>query len=119
MANFALLDENNVVTTILYIEDYLVSNENGNVDEQIGISYLSQHNSELGTNWIQTYPEKEGRKNSATIGGVFDSQRGAFIYEKPYNSWTLNEETCLWEAPVPKPENNVYARWNEEEQSWE
>lgn len=119
MANFALLDENNIVTQILYIEDYLVSDGSGNVSEELGISYLNENNGDLGTNWLQCYPPKAGRKNDASIGVKYDSDRNAFIYEKPYASWTLNEETCLWEPPVPHPEDNLYARWNEETQSWE
>ena len=65
------------------------------------------------------------RKNYAGIGYTYDETRDAFIEAKPYNSWTLNEETCLWEAPVSKPElteeqitnNNNYS-WNEETQQW-
>ena len=56
------------------------------------------------------------RKNYAGIGYYYDSQRDAFISPKPFPSWVLNEETCLWEAPVSKPDGNWY--WDEETTSW-
>lgn len=58
------------------------------------------------------------RKNFAGIGYTYDKDRDAFIPPKPYASWTLNEETCLWEPPVPYPaDGNRYA-WNEDQQNW-
>ena len=76
--------------------------------------------------WIQTSYNTHGgvhlqdgeplRKNYAGIGYDYDSQRDAFIPPKPYNSWVLNEESCLWEAPIEKPEGNY--RWDEDTISW-
>lgn len=57
------------------------------------------------------------RKNYAGIGYTYDEQRDAFIPPKPFNSWILNEDTCLWEAPVPMPDESYI--WNEDNQSWE
>jgi hypothetical protein len=78
--------------------------------------------------WIQTsyntfggqHPEgRPLRKNYAGIGFTYDAQRDAFIPPKPYESWTLNEDTCLWEPPTPYPnDNNVY-NWNETNLTWE
>jgi hypothetical protein len=63
------------------------------------------------------------RKNHAGIGYQYDSQRDAFISPKPYNSWILNETTCLWESPVARPttelEENQYYSWNENIINWE
>jgi hypothetical protein len=59
------------------------------------------------------------RKNYAGVGYTYDQTRDAFIPPKPFNSWTLNETTCLWEAPVVKPEDNNNYKWNEDTQQWD
>ena len=58
------------------------------------------------------------RKNYAGIGYTFDEVRDAFIPPKPYESWVLNEDTCLWDSPVPYPSDGGMYEWNETEQSW-
>lgn len=78
--------------------------------------------------WIQTSYNTFGgvhnlggtplRKNYAGIGYIYDSERDAFYTPKPFPSWTLNEDTCLWEAPVARPDTNVPCVWDEESQSW-
>ena len=50
---------------------------------------------------------------------TYDEDRDAFIEPKPYPSWTLNENTCQWEAPVVKPNDGQYYQWNEENQTWD
>ena len=50
---------------------------------------------------------------------TYDEDRDAFIPKKLYNSWTLNETTCLWEAPIPEPEDGNHYHWNEETQQWD
>jgi len=79
--------------------------------------------------WIQTsYNTKGGvhtnggtplRKNYAGIGYTYDRTRDAFIPPQPYASWTLNEDTCLWDAPTPMPTEGGPYVWNESTQSWE
>ena len=79
-------------------------------------------------NWIQTsYNTFRGvhqlggtplRKNFASVGYTYDAQRDAFIPPKPFDSWTLNEETCDWDAPTPRPNDNKIYRWNESTTSW-
>lgn len=59
------------------------------------------------------------RKNYAGIGFAYDADRDAFIPPKPYPSWVLNEQTCLWDAPVPYPQDGNAHDWNEQTQSWE
>jgi hypothetical protein len=78
--------------------------------------------------WIQTSYNTRGgvhilggtplRKNYAGIGYTYDAQRDAFIPPKPYASWELNEETCLWEAPTPYPDDGKKYNWNESTTSW-
>jgi hypothetical protein len=80
----------------------------------------------LGGEWIQTSYNTHGgvhsggkfaiHKNYAGVGYTFDGI--GFAAPKPYNSWTLNQETYLWESPVPKPEEGFW-QWNEEDQAWD
>jgi hypothetical protein len=58
------------------------------------------------------------RKNYAGIGYQYDKERDAFIPPTPFPSWILNEDTCLWEAPVPYPEDGKYYIWNELHKEW-
>jgi hypothetical protein len=69
--------------------------------------------------WIQTSYNNNIRKNFAGIGYTYDEDRDAFIPPKPFNSWTLNETTCLWEAPVAKPDDGQRYNWNETNQTWD
>jgi hypothetical protein len=70
------------------------------------------------TNWKQTSYNGSFRYNFATTTGTYDPDRDAFLYPKPYESWVLNEETCLWRAPINYPtDGNDYA-WFEEESTW-
>ena len=77
--------------------------------------------------WIQTSYNTHGgqhpegrplRKNYAGIGYTYDKDRDAFIPPKPFASWVLNEETCLWQPPVPCPTDGKTYYWDEENQSW-
>jgi hypothetical protein len=78
--------------------------------------------------WIQTSYNTHGgqhrnggtplRKNYAGIGYTYDSQRDAFIPPKPYTSWILNDETCLWDSPTPYPTDNKDYYWDENTVSW-
>jgi hypothetical protein len=78
--------------------------------------------------WIQTSYNTRGgqhpegrplRKNYAGIGYTYDRQRDAFIPPKPYNSWVLNEDTCLWNPPVAYPDDGNRYTWNESTTSWD
>lgn len=106
MAHFAELDENNVVIRVL-VTDNDAPNE--------GYDWLIEN---LGGRWIQTSYTSRIRKNFAGIGFIYDDNLDAFIPPKPYTSWLLNTETCLWEAPVAKPNDGNYYQWNEELQNW-
>lgn len=79
--------------------------------------------------WIQTSYNTHGgvhalggtplRKNYAGIGYTYDKTRDAFIPPQPFPSWTLNEDTCLWDAPTPYPNDKKRYMWNETDTSWE
>jgi hypothetical protein len=59
------------------------------------------------------------RKNHAQVGGTYDPEKDAFIPPRPFASWVLNEETCLWEAPIPRPEDATTPHmWDESTLSW-
>lgn len=80
-----------------------------------GVHYVPNSNRET----ISDDQSKALRKNYAGIGYTYDSARDAFIPPKPYPSWTLNENTCLWEAPVAYPTDGQVYIWNEETTSWD
>ena len=119
MAHFAEIDENGVVLRVLVVD---------NAQENDGQNFLA-NTLGLGGTWVKTsYNTKGGvhsssgtpfRKNYAGIGYTYDSVRDAFISPKPYASWTLNEDSCLWEAPVAYPTDGAMYTWNEETTSWD
>ena len=113
MSHFAQIDENNVVTQVLVIEqDVIDTGLFGDPSSFIQTSY----NTIGGVHKLGGTPL---RKNYAGIGYTYDATRDAFIPPKPFASWTLNEETCLWDAPTPMPveEGKIFV-WNEETTSW-
>ena len=126
MAHWAELDENNVVTRVL------VGDNNDPAGDE-GYQWLIDN---LGGTWVKTsynavagkrrdpetgeITEEAGfRKNYAGIGYSYDSVRDAFIPPKPFNSWLLNEDTCLWDAPVAYPTDGKVYTWNEDTTSWD
>ena len=108
MAHYAFLDSNNIVTEVIVGKD----------------------ETDTTHDWEQFYGEFRGqvckrtsyngniRKNYAGIGYSYDAQRDAFIPPKPFNSWILNETTCLWNAPVTMPTDNKQYVWDEPTTSW-
>jgi hypothetical protein len=117
MAHFAKLNSDNIVIHVSFVDNWNCVDSNGNELEEIGIAYLkSVHGDD--TNWKQTSFSSSIRKNYAGIGSTYDPQKDAFIAPQPYNSWTLNETTCKWEAPTPKPDDGKFYRWDEDTTSW-
>lgn len=108
MAHWAEIDENNVVLRVL-----VGDNNDPNGDE--GYQWLIDN---LGGTWIKTSYNGNIRKNFAGIGMIYDEERDAFMHKQPYPSWILNEETCLWEPPVPRPDEPFFYNWDEENQEW-
>ena len=116
MAHFAQLDENNVVTQVI-----VVSNNDCQIDgeenEIVGIVFCKSLFGQ-DTKWKQTSYNATIRKNYAGIGYTYDADRDAFIPPKPFASWVLDEDTCLWSAPVAMPDDGQKYVWNEDTTSW-
>lgn len=115
MAHFAQLDDQNIVLQVIVVHNNECLDDMGMESELKGIEFC---NSLIPGNWIQTSYNARIRKNYAGIGFTYDQQRDAFIAPKPFLSWTLNEETCQWEAPVPYPNDEKPYVWDEESQQW-
>jgi len=115
MAHFARLNENNIVTEIIVVNN----NEilfNGVESEYKGTVFCQ---SLFGGNWKQTSYNSNIRKNYAGIGYTYDAERDAFIAPKPFNSWVLDEATCRWQAPTPMPTTaGKFYYWSEDDLSW-
>jgi hypothetical protein len=118
MAHFAKLDENNVVLEVHVVNNNELLDANGQESEQKGIDFLVSWSQGAHTNWKQTSYNGNFRKNYAGIGYSYDSDRDAFIPPKPFSSWLLNEDTCLWESPVPYPQDGKMYTWDETTTSW-
>lgn len=119
MAHYAFLDENNIVTEVITGLD---ENADGVDWEQHYANFRGQVCKRTSYNTSGGIHQSGGipfRKNYACIGFTYDEVRDAFIPPKPFESWILNEESCLWEAPVPKPDNENFYIWIEQTQSWE
>ncbi len=125
MAHFAKLDENNVVLEVLVVDNKMLLDSNGVEQESLGVAFL---NSLTGwSSWKQTSyntrggVHKEGgtpfRKNYAGKDYIYDETRDAFREQQFYSSWTLNEETCQWEPPIPYPTTSSFTTiyyWDED-----
>ena len=112
MSHFAQIDGNNIVTQVLVIEqDVVDTGLFGEPSSFIQTSYNTQGG-------VHTQGGTPLRKNYAGIGYTYDSGRDAFIPPKPYNSWVLNENTCLYEAPTPMPTDDKMYTWDEATTSW-
>lgn len=118
MAHFAQIDENNIVTQVLVIDQETINTGHfGDPSTFVQTSY----NTRGGVHYGQDGQPDNGvalRKNYAGIGYIYDPQRDAFYSPQPYNSWTLNEETCFWEAPTSMPVDGKLYTWDEDTLSW-
>ena len=127
MASFAKIGLNNKVIEVLSIVNEVLYDSNGIEQEVIGIDFLTKLTGYPV--WKQTSYNTHGgvhnnngipfRKNHAGIGYTYDETRDAFIAPKPFNSWILNEDTCIWEAPVAYPQDDNMYNWNEQTLSWD
>ena len=122
MAHFAKLGVGNVVEKV-----HVVSNDVATT-EQAGIDFLNKlYNTrdvfkQTSYNTIGGVHKLGGtpfRKNYAGVGYNYDQTRDAFIPPKPFASWTLNEETCVWDPPVVRPDDGQRYSWNETTQQWD
>ena len=134
MASFAKIGLNNKVIEVLSVHNNELLDSNGVEQEVNGIDFLTKLTG--WSIWVQTSYNTHGgvhstgetplRKNHAGIGYTYDEDRDAFIPPKPFNSWILNETTCLWDSPVAMPEltqeqydNDNRYNWNEETKQWD
>ena len=102
MAHFCQLDENNVVTQVIVVDNKDCADATGVEKESIGVAFCERL---FGGTWKQTSYNGNFRKNYAGIGYTYNSDLDAFVPPKPFASWLLNEETAQWDAPVPMPED--------------
>lgn len=128
MANFAKLGIDNVVLEVRKINNIDTMNDDGEEKEEIGVEYLKRLTGH--ETWVQcsfnTAFGNHGkgktpfRKNYPNPGYTYDSKRDAFIQDKPYDSWLLNEQTCRWEPPIEKPAKTADKRykWDESVVNW-
>ena len=122
MAHFAKLGVGNIIEQVVVVSNDIATTE------QAGVEFLQNLYKDRAV-WKQTsYNTKGGehilsgtpfRKNYAGIGWKYDQTRDAFIPPKTFNSWVLNETTCLWDPPVVKPDDGQQYTWNEENQTWD
>ena len=126
MASFAKIGLNGKVIEVLSVNNEVLLDSNGVEQEANGIDFLTKltgypvwkqtsYNTYAGIHRLGGIPL---RKNHAGIGMTYDEDRDAFIPKKPFNSWVLNETTCLWESPVAYPNDGNEYYWNENTLSW-
>jgi len=123
MAHFAKLGVGNIVEQVIVVSNDVATTE------QAGIDFLKQLYNEPNSIWKQTSYNTYGgvhqtggtpfRKNFAGVGFTYDTVRDAFIPPQRFLSWTLNENSCLWEAPVAYPTDGQEYDWNETTKTWD
>ena len=112
MAHFAKLGVGNIVNRV-----EVVSNDIA-INEQAGVDFLNNLYKTRDV-WKQTSYNGNMRKNFAAIGYTYDESRDAFISPQPYPSWILDEDTCIWKAPIEVPSDDKHYFWDESSKSWE
>ncbi len=128
MAHFAQLDENNIVTQVVVVnndqehrgQDFLANDlglggrwEKTSYNTRGGVYY------DPSTNLPADDQSKAYRKNYAGIGYTYDEINDVFISPRPFESWIINEDTCLWDAPVPYPQDDNFYIWDESTLNWQ
>ena len=112
MSHFAEIDQDNIVVRVIVAEqDFINSGAVGDPRQWIQTSYNTQGGQHLLGGTALS-------KNYAGPGFVYDYERDAFSPPRPYDSWILDEETCLWTAPVARPNDDKFYIWNESDQQW-
>ena len=122
MAHFAKINSDNIVTEVIVINNDVIKDSSGNEQESLGVSFCAEiYGSGI---YKQTSYNSNMRKNMATVGSTYDSNRDAFIRPKIYSSWVLDESTCRWKPPVDNPSDseavggNVLYQWDESATNW-
>jgi len=118
MAHFAKVVDGTVEQVIVAEPEFFETF----VDSSPGQWIQTSYNTRGGVHYDQDGNPDDGtalRKNYAGIGFTYDAGRDAFIPPQPYASWTLNDDTCLWEPPVAYPDDGQMYTWNEDTTSWD
>jgi hypothetical protein len=114
MSKYFAKIENGIVTQVVVIKDSSITTE-----EQANNFLQEQYND--NSNWLETFEDGSLRGNMASVDDIYDSVKDVFYKTKPFNSWVLNEQTWIWEAPIPMPTSTagVLYNWNELTLSWD
>ena len=120
MVIFAKLADDGKTVVNISVVDVAKTTKNNQINEEVGQGYLYRTHGWPAELWKISEIDRDVayRKNSASIGDTYDSARDAFITPQPYPSWILNETTCKWEAPIPRPDDDKVYDWDEENQAW-
>lgn len=117
MAHFAQINDLNVVTQVIVVNNEVTDNLPFPDSEPVGVAFCKSLFGEA-TNWKQTSYNSSFRKNYAGAGYSFDADLDAFIPPQPFPSWILDTNTCKWVAPVPYPDDGNTYYWDEATLSW-
>ena len=119
MAHYALLNHKNIVTEVITGKDENSVNYNLEILYQDLYKQVCKRTSYNTSKGAHSDGGTPFRKNYAAIGYTYDDSRDAFIPPKPYDSWTLDEDTCTWVAPASYPTDGSRYDWNEDDQQWD
>ena len=119
MAHYARVNNENIITFITPIPNEMITDINGVEHEDWAFKHLYETIPDsLGDRWVQTSYNNNFRVRYVGLGYSWNQELNAFIPPKPYESWSLNEETCLWEAPVAYPTDGEVYDWDEDLGDW-
>ena len=116
MAHFAKLNKDNIVIDVVVVNNNVLIDSENKESEAKGIKFLQdiyRYDS-----WIQTSYNGSFRKNYAGIGYTYDATRDAFIPPKEFEDFILNEDTCMWEPPIPYPTDGKSYLWDGDSSDW-
>ena len=116
MAHYAKIGAGNIVTKVHVLANHMIMKD-GEENEQQGAEFLQNLHGNRDL-YIQTSYNGTFRKNYAGVGYKYDKTRDAFIPPKLFPSWVLNEDTCRWDAPIPRPDDGKMYEWDEGTTSW-
>ena len=126
MAHFAKLDDNNVVIEVVVVNNAVITDENGQEQEQLGIDFLKNLYNEPDSVWVQTSYNGNFRANMADAEYTYDPQNDVFIPPAPYDNWVLDTTTYKWKTPVNypsittigDPSVSLYITWDQDNVQW-
>ena len=120
MGHYAKVVNGKVINVIVASEDFFETFIDSSPGEWIKTSYNTRGglHYDPNTNEVSKDQSKSLRKNFAGIGYVYDKERDAFMTEQPFPSWTLDEFSCIWQPPIPYPNDGNNYAWDEASQSW-